>query len=161
VLLGSEQGYVSFLTALHIHGALSQIPASIQVASTGHTRKLRTPVATFEFLQLKPHLFADGIEWSDSQRPFRIATPEKALLDTFYIFTRRNRRFARLPELRLDDAGFSANRYRALMKKLSLPPQIAAAMQRRFDVLSEASAVAVVSLTRKTADTSSTGPAGC
>src|SRR5688572_15524355 len=60
VLLGSEQGYVSFLTALHIHGTISQIPAGIQVATTGHTRKLRTSVATFEFLQLKPEMFAHG-----------------------------------------------------------------------------------------------------
>lgn len=98
VLLGSEQGYISFLSALHIHGAISQIPASIQIATTGHTRKLRTPVAIFEFLQLKPEMFALGIEWSDSARPFRIAAVEKALFDTFYISTRRNRRFAKLPD---------------------------------------------------------------
>jgi predicted transcriptional regulator of viral defense system len=48
-LLGGGQGYVSFLTALHLHGALSQVPASIQVATTGHTRRLRvsTPVTPF------------------------------------------------------------------------------------------------------------------
>ena len=33
VLLGNEQGYVSFLSALHAHGAIAQIPASIQVAT--------------------------------------------------------------------------------------------------------------------------------
>ena len=60
VLIGGEQGYVSFLTALHIHGAISQIPASVQVATTGHTRKLRTQIATFDFLQLKPEMFAHG-----------------------------------------------------------------------------------------------------
>lgn len=132
VLLGSEQGYVSFLSALHMHGAISQIPASVQVATTGHTRKLRTSVATFEFLQLKPEMFAQGVRWSDTPRPFRVATVEKALLDTLYISTRRNRRFARLPELYLKDAGFSERRYRALMKDVELPPQIMVAMQRSF-----------------------------
>lgn len=132
VLLGSEQGYVSFLTALHIHGAISQIPAAIQVATTGHTRKLRTSIGLFEFLQLKPEMFARGVEWSDSPRPFRIAALEKALLDTFYISTRKNRRFAKLPELHLKDAGFSARRLRALMNDLALPPQIAAAIRARM-----------------------------
>lgn len=34
-LLGREQGYVSFLTALHLRGVISQIPRTIQVATTG------------------------------------------------------------------------------------------------------------------------------
>lgn len=33
-LLGKEHGYVSFLSALHLHGVLSQIPRSHQVASS-------------------------------------------------------------------------------------------------------------------------------
>lgn len=131
VLLGNEQGYVSFLTALSLHGAISQIPSSIQIATTGHTRKLRTPVAVFEFLQLKPDLFSHGIEWSESPLPYRVATLEKALLDTFYISTRKRRRFARLPELQLQDAGFSERRYHVLLKKHKLPVQIAAAIKER------------------------------
>jgi hypothetical protein len=74
VLLGSEQGYVSFLSALHLRGAVAQIPRSVQVATTGHTRSLRTPVGTFEFFQLKPGMLLDGIVWSDSPKPYRIAT---------------------------------------------------------------------------------------
>ena len=34
-LLGKEQGYVSFLTALHLHCVISQIPKTIQIATTG------------------------------------------------------------------------------------------------------------------------------
>ena len=132
VLIGSEQGYVSFLSALHAHGAVSQIPASIQVATTGHTRKLRTTIGTFDFLQLKPDMFAHGVEWSESARPYRIATLEKALLDTFYISTRKKRRFAKLPEIELKETGFSVRRYQALIRQLSLPGQIAVAMQARL-----------------------------
>jgi predicted transcriptional regulator of viral defense system len=133
VLLGNEQGYVSFLTALHIHGAISQIPATVQVATTGHTRKLRTPVAAYEFLQLKPDMFSHGIEWSDSPQPFRMATTEKALLDTLYISTRKHRRFSRLPELHLQDAAFSPRRYQALMRKHTLSRPISAAMQSNLE----------------------------
>jgi predicted transcriptional regulator of viral defense system len=135
VLLGSEQGCISFLSALHIHGALSQIPATVQVASTGHSRTLRTPIGVFEFLQLKPEMFAAGIEWSDSLPPYRVATIEKALIDTFYIATRKRRRFARLPELELDDAGFSKRRYRELLKSLKLPSPIAVAVESRLGAL--------------------------
>jgi predicted transcriptional regulator of viral defense system len=135
-LLGSEQGYVSFLSALHLHGALSQIPASVQAATTGHGRSVRTPVGTFEFFQLKPEMFRDGVVWSDSPQPYRIATVEKALLDTFYIATRKRRRFAKLPELSLRDANFKKQRYRALVTALDLPLPIAAAMARRFELVS-------------------------
>jgi predicted transcriptional regulator of viral defense system len=131
VLLGSEQGYVSFLSALHLHGAIAQIPANVQVATTGHARSVRTPVATFELFQLKPEMLLDGIIWSDTPKPYRIATVEKALLDTFYIATRKKRRFAKLPELDLAGAGFKKQRYRALLAALQLPPPIAAAMARR------------------------------
>lgn len=131
-LLGSEQGYVSFLSALHLHGAIAQIPASVQVATTGHGRSVRTPVGTFELFQLKPEMFREGIVWSDAPQAWRIATLEKALLDTFYIATRKKRRFARLPELRLAEAGFSARRYRKLAASLALAPPIAGAMQRRM-----------------------------
>lgn len=135
ILLGSEQGYVSFLSALHIHGALSQIPSSIQVATTGHTRKVQTPVATYDFLQLKPEMFADGIEWSDTPRPYRIATSEKALLDVLYISTRKNRRFAKLPELNLEDANFNLRRFQSLLKGQSLPTQILAAIKTKSSAI--------------------------
>ena len=129
-LLGAEQGYVSFLTALHLHGAISQIPASIQVATTGHPRKLQTDVALFEFFQLKPELHLAGVEWSTTFPPYRIATVEKALLDTFYIATRKKRRFAKLPELHLRDAKFSARQFRNLLKLAKLPQPIASAVDK-------------------------------
>ncbi|HEC12417.1 MAG TPA: hypothetical protein ENI80_04065, partial [Acidiferrobacteraceae bacterium] len=101
-LLGDEQGYVSFLTALHRHDMLSQIPRTIQVATTGHSRKLKTPIGTFEFFQLKPEMMTEGVEWSETRIPFLMATPEKALLDIFYIATRKKKRFSSLPELDID-----------------------------------------------------------
>jgi predicted transcriptional regulator of viral defense system len=136
VLLGNEQGYISFLTALHLHGAIAQIPANVQVATTGHGRTVRTPVGTFELFQLKPEMLRVGVISSDTPKPYRIATVEKALIDTFYIATRKKRRFAKLPELDLTDAQFDERRYRKLLASLKLPPPIAAAMARRWEDLS-------------------------
>ena len=136
VLLGSEQGYVSFLSALHLHGAISQIPPNVQVATTGHGRSVRTPVGAFELFQLKPETQRGGVVWSATPKPYRIATVEKALLDTFYISTRKKRRFAKLPELNLDDAGFKPQRFRALLAELKLPAPIATAITRRWQEIS-------------------------
>jgi predicted transcriptional regulator of viral defense system len=134
-LAGREQAYVSFLSALHLHGVLSQIPATIQIATTGHTRALRTPIGTFEFLQLKPALFRKGIDWRDTAIPYLLATVEKALFDTLYISTRKKRRFSRLPELELDTGNFNERIYKKLIKNSQLPPQVMVAMRARYESL--------------------------
>ncbi|MBP6740741.1 MAG: hypothetical protein KA146_12165 [Leptospiraceae bacterium] len=96
-LLGNEHGYISLLTALHIHGVLSQIPTRTQVVTTAHSRVVKIKLGVFEFFQMKPEMMLDGVVWSDTKLPFRIATPEKALLDVFYLSTRKGKRFASLP----------------------------------------------------------------
>ncbi len=99
LLLGNERGYISFLSALHAHGVISQIPAAIQIATTGHGRTLETPIGKYEFFQLKPEMVRAGIAMSETNPPYLLACAEKALLDSIYISTRRGRRFASLPEL--------------------------------------------------------------
>jgi hypothetical protein len=132
-LLGKEQGYVSFLTALHLHGLISQIPKTIQVATTGHARILDTPVGQYEFLQIKPELMQVGVVWSETHLPYLIATPEKALIDTLYISTRKNRRFMSLPELELDHTAFREAEFEKLLMQTSIPPRIASAMRARVE----------------------------
>lgn len=134
-LLGKEHGYVSFLTALHLHGLLSQIPNTIQVATTGHARSLDSPVAIFEFLQIKPELMKQGTQWSDSRLPYLIATAEKALLDTLYLSTRKNRRFACLPEIDLMLPDFSQHEFERLLRELAIPPRISSAIRARWQAL--------------------------
>lgn len=133
-LLGNEQGYVSFLTALHLHGVVSQIPTRIQVATTGHARRLVTPVGTFEMFQLAPELMREGVVWTETRVPYRIATSEKALLDTLYISTRKGRRFASLPELDLSRPHFRRTAFAALVRGVD-NERIAAAIARRFEDL--------------------------
>ncbi len=131
-LLGKEQGYVSFLTALHLHGVISQIPKTIQVATTGRGRLLDSPVGRYEFFQIKPELMKQGTEWSDSHLPYLIATPEKALIDTLYLSTRKNRRFAHLPELDLTQPGFRIQEFERLPDRLEIPTRILSAMRSRW-----------------------------
>ena len=134
-LLGKEQGYVSFLTALHLHGLVSQIPRNIQIATTGHARTLNSPIGQYEFLQIKPELMQQGTVWSDAHLPYLIATAEKALIDTLYLSTRKNRRFARLPEVAIEQTTFRMREFERLLDQLPIPPRISSAMQARAETL--------------------------
>lgn len=134
-LLGKEQGYVSFLTALHLHGVISQIPKTIQIATTGRGRVLESPVGRYEFFQIKPELMTQGSEWSESRLPYLIATAEKALVDTFYLSTRKNRRFSRLPELDVTHSGFRQREFKRLMKQLPIPLRISSAIDSRWGAI--------------------------
>jgi len=130
-LLGKEQGYLSFLTALHLHGVLSQIPNCFYIATTGHTRKLDTVIGRFEFIKLKPELMRAGIDWSDTRLPYLMASVEKALLDVIYISTRKNNRFGQLPELELVPGLFNKKLFLKLYKTLDVPIRIKSAMEKQ------------------------------
>jgi predicted transcriptional regulator of viral defense system len=134
-LLGKEQGYVSFLTVLHLHGLISQIPKTIQIATTGHARTLNSPVGHYEFLQIKPELMKQGTKWSDTRLPYLIATAEKALIDTLYLSTRKNRRFARLPEVDIRQTAFRKREFERLLNQSPIPPRISAAIRTRWEAL--------------------------
>lgn len=134
-LLGKEYGYVSFLTALHLHGVISQIPKTVQVATTGRGRSLDSPVGDFEFFQIKPELMKQGMDWSDTRLPYLIATPEKALLDTLYLSTRKNRRFARLPELDVTQSGFRVREFERLLDQLPIPIRILSAIRSQWTAI--------------------------
>jgi predicted transcriptional regulator of viral defense system len=134
-LLNNESGYVSFLTALHFHGLLSQIPKTIQVATTGHSRTLDSSVAYYEFIQIKPELMQKHLTWSETQLPYLLATSEKALLDVLYISTRKNRRFIRIPELSLTSDLFNKRTFKKAFEQLPLSTRILNAMQLRAEEL--------------------------
>ena len=61
-LSGAHRAYVSFLSALHLHGLIEQVPQVIYAATTGHTARRRTPVGTYAFHHLDPAFF-DGFDW--------------------------------------------------------------------------------------------------
>lgn len=97
-LAAGNRAYVSFLSALHLHGIIEQIPQIIYAATTGHTKVQKTTFGTFSFHRLHPAFFG-GFDWYGENRDFLIATPEKALVDSLYLSTRRGRRFGYFPEL--------------------------------------------------------------
>ena len=132
-LLGNEQGYVSFLSAMHLHGLIAQIPGSVQVATTGHARCLATPVARYEFLQIQPSMMVEGIDFSATEPPYNVATAAKSLLDTLYIATRKGRRFASLPEL--DLAEVDAKELRRLLRLQVRSKAIRGALDARWAAL--------------------------
>ncbi len=95
-----QRVYVSFISALHLQGIIEQIPQVIYVATTGRGRGIRTAVGSYSFHQLSPEFFS-GFDWYGKRQDFLIATPEKALIDSLYLSSRRGRRFGIFPELDL------------------------------------------------------------
>lgn len=134
-LLGTEQGYVSFLSALHRHDVVSQIPQKIFVATTGHGRTLRSKAGYFEFLQMHPTYMREGVKWQHHTNPYAMATAEKALLDCLYISTRRGNRFRYFPELNLTPIRRPV--FLKLTKSHQFPQAIEKNILQSFEVLCE------------------------
>jgi hypothetical protein len=95
-----EPTYVSFISALHLHGILSQIPREMHIATARLRPPLKTPVGTYIFHQLKLALLT-GFEPGDVWGRFQRASPEKALFDTAYVSLHRGQQWRHLPELEL------------------------------------------------------------
>jgi predicted transcriptional regulator of viral defense system len=88
--------YVSLQSALYLHGMIMQIPAVIYVVSLARSGRIKTPAAVYSVHHVAPEFF-DGYDLLASG--MKIATPEKALVDLFYLSGTRTRLFAALPEL--------------------------------------------------------------
>lgn len=97
-LFPRQRVYVSFITALHLHGIVEQIPQVITLASTAHTTTLRTKAGVFSVHQMAPAVF-DGFDWYKGEGNFLIAEPEKALIDSLYLSSRKKKQFGSFPEL--------------------------------------------------------------
>lgn len=95
-----HEGYVSATSALHLHGMIEAAPRAVQVVTTAQRRRLRTPVAAYEFHHIQEPLF-DGFGPPSDGRTFDLAWPDKALFDALYLSTRKSRRFAQLPPVAL------------------------------------------------------------
>ena len=94
--------YISFQSALFLRGMVSQIPEVIYVASLAQPRKVKTSLGTFSIHRLAPAFFG-GFETVKTSG-VRLATPEKALLDTLYLAPARSGLFAHLPEVELPES---------------------------------------------------------
>ena len=115
-IVPAGRGYVSFTSALHLHGIIGQIPQAVTVASPTHTRTVHTSMGTFFIHRIAPSFFK-GYDWYRGTGSFLIAEPEKALVDCLYISTRRNKRFAYFPEMDFPRS-FSPARARAWARQI-------------------------------------------
>jgi predicted transcriptional regulator of viral defense system len=88
--------YVSLQSALFRHGLIEQVPAVLYAVTVGPGRRVDTPLGTISLHHIPPELFG-GFETADDGA--KIATPEKALFDFFYLGPTRSRLFTSLPEL--------------------------------------------------------------
>lgn len=115
-LSGGHRAYVSFFSALHLHGLIEQIPQVVYAATTAHTRRRSTPLGTFSYHRIHPAFFS-GFDWYRENRSFLVASPEKALIDCLYLSSRKGRRFGRLPAF-APDTRFSRRLARAWVDKI-------------------------------------------
>lgn len=115
-LFPRQRVYVSFISALHLHGMIEQIPQIITLASTGHTATLHTKAGVFSVHQIAPAFFA-GFDWYKGEGTFLIAEPEKALIDSLYLSSRKKKQFGCFPELDFP-RGFSFKKARQWIQRI-------------------------------------------
>lgn len=108
--------YVSLQTALYYHGIISQIPSQIYAVSLARTKKYTTELGTISLHHVQPNFFFGyetiGKYW------IKIATPEKALIDFFYLQRAKTKLFHKLPEVELPK-NFSITKARAIVAKIT------------------------------------------
>jgi predicted transcriptional regulator of viral defense system len=114
-LTAPQPAYVSLQSALYHHGMISQIPASIYAVSLARTRRYVTPLGMVSIHHLAPEFFF-GFE-TLGDKGIRMAQPEKALLDVFYLAPARTRLFCNLPEVERPD-GFNVPRAHQIIGRI-------------------------------------------
>jgi predicted transcriptional regulator of viral defense system len=119
--------YVSFQSALYLRGMVSQVPEVIYVASLAQTRTIKTSLGAFSIHRLAPTFFG-GYE-TPKESGVRLATPEKALLDTLYLGPTRSRMFAHLPEIEIPK-GFDRRKAQEWVTRIPPGPRRASVEQR-------------------------------
>jgi len=107
--------YVSLQSALYYHDMISQIPAIIYAVSISRTKRYETPLGVVSIHHVNP-LFFFGFE-SMGRGITKMATPEKALIDFFYLSPARSNLFRALPELDLPKS-FSAKKVRKIIGRI-------------------------------------------
>lgn len=110
--------YVSLQTALFHHSMISQIPEVIYAVTLAKPRRIQTPLGVVSLHRIDPEFFF-GFEPAASGG-MQMASPEKALLDVFYLSPARSRLFTKLPEVELPK-GFSWKKLREMVQQIPFP----------------------------------------
>ena len=123
--------YVSLQSALYVRGMVGQVPEVIYVASLAQTRRVKTTLGAFSIHRLAPTFFG-GYE-TLPESGVRLATPEKALVDTLYLGPTRRRMFAHLPEIEIPK-GFDRGKAQEWIARIPVGPR-RTSVERRLDRL--------------------------
>jgi predicted transcriptional regulator of viral defense system len=123
--------YISLQSALYHHGMIEQIPDTVYAVSISRTKIFSTPIAKISIHHLPPALFF-GYD-TIGKNAVKIATPEKALFDFFYLQPAKTRLFSNLPELEIPHA-FNRKIFKQWLNKIK-SPQRRIMLQRLFDLL--------------------------
>jgi predicted transcriptional regulator of viral defense system len=100
VNLLKPNSYVSLEWAMHHWGISTQSPFSLTCVTTDKSKEYRTPEFAITLRTISKHLFWGFIEKKTRYSNYRIAEPEKALLDWIYL-TLQSGLTPRLDELEL------------------------------------------------------------
>lgn len=84
--------YISLHTALSWYNLIPEMIVTTTSVTTRKTNKFSTPLGSFDYHRIKPDLFSFGYVFQDldnslkkTSRQMMVATPQKAILDFFYI----------------------------------------------------------------------------
>jgi len=96
--VANAPAYCTAHTALFHHGMIDQIPTAIYAATTGRTKQIRTPFGPIQLHRISENLFTG---WDENDGKFKMASPEKALVDYFYLAITGHPHFKTLPEVEI------------------------------------------------------------
>ena len=100
VLTNPYPSYVSGWSALASHEMIEQIPRAVFAVSLDRAKIVETTFGRYEIHHIQPDLFGGFVGGSGIRAG--VASPEKALFDTVYLFSTRNGQVS-LPELELPE----------------------------------------------------------
>lgn len=86
-----KPSYISFEMALAYYRLIPESTYSVTSASTRRTYKFRTSIAEFSYRTIKTSFFFGYVINRYNGKCFKIATPEKAILDYFYLNSHINK----------------------------------------------------------------------
>src|SRR3990167_6716375 len=98
ILAFPMKAYVSLYSALYFRGLISQMPSTVYAITNGKTKLFRTRIETVSLHSISGKLFT-GYELLENT--ILMATAEKALFDTLYLFPAKSHFFRRLTELEI------------------------------------------------------------
>jgi predicted transcriptional regulator of viral defense system len=81
----NPNSYVSLESALNHWGLSTQSPVSLTCVTTGNPKEYRAPEFAITLRSISEHLFWGFVEKQTRYSKYRIAEPEKALLDWVYL----------------------------------------------------------------------------